>query len=122
MTERLLYWIPRIFTILAIIFMMMFSLDMIGGNEPLGRKILGLLIHNIPAFILIVFLIIAWKWEVAGGVLFVIAFIGMAIFFHTFSGNPGSIPVIAPFLLTGGLFILHQVIYGKKNSTGNPIS
>lgn len=122
MTERLLYWIPRIFTILAIIFMMMFSLDMVGGNEELGKKLLGLLIHNIPALILIAVLIIAWKWEIAGGVLFIIAFIGMAIFFNSFSGNPGSIVVIAPFLITGILFLLHHQIYGKKNISGNPIS
>jgi len=115
MKAKLLYWIPRIFTTLAIIFMMMFSLDSIGGNEPLGRKLLGLLIHNIPALILIVVLIIAWKRELVGGVLFILAFIGGCVFFRSFSGNPGSLVVIAPFFITGILFILHHVLYGKSS-------
>lgn len=113
MKEKLLYWTPRILTILAIIFMLMFSFDTLGGNEPVGRKILGLLIQNIPVFILIGILIIAWKRELIGGALFVIAFIAASIYFRTFAGNPGSLIVILPFLLTGLLFILYHFWYGK---------
>jgi hypothetical protein len=115
MKERILYWIPRIFTILAIIFMMMFSLDVIGEKVPLGKKLLGLLIHNIPALILVVILIIAWKREILGGVLFIVAFIAASILFRSFTGNPGSLIVILPFLITGILFILHHLIY-RRNS------
>jgi hypothetical protein len=114
MVSRLLYWIPRIFTILAIIFMMMFSLDSIGGTDPIGKKILGLLINNIPVFILITILIIAWKRELAGGILFIIAFIAGSIYFRSFTGNTGSIVVIAPFLITGIMFILHHIFYRNK--------
>jgi hypothetical protein len=114
MLEKALYWIPRILTILAIIFMMMFSLDSIGEPGPVGRKLLGLLIQNIPALILIAVLVVAWKREMIGGIIFIAAFIGMAVFFRSFSGNPGSLIVILPFLLTGILFILHHVIFGKE--------
>lgn len=117
MISRILYWIPRILTIFAILFMTLFSLDVFGGNESFGLKILGFLLHNIPVFILIAILIIAWKWELAGGILFILASISGFVFFHSFTGNPGSIIVIAPFLLSGILFILHTVIYpvgGKK--------
>lgn len=110
-----MYWIPRIFTILAIIFMMMFSLDVIGEKVPLGKKLLGLLIHNIPALILIVVLIVAWKRELIGGVLFIVSFIAASIFFRSFTGNPGSLVVILPFLITGLLFILHHLLY-RRNS------
>lgn len=113
MVSRLLYWIPRIFTILAIFFMMMFSLDAFEGDEPLGKKIIGLLIHNIPVFILIIILVIAWKRELIGGVLFILAFIAGGVFFKSFSGNPGSLVVISPFFVTGGLFILHHIFYRK---------
>jgi hypothetical protein len=115
MKAKILYWIPRILTILAILFMLMFSLDSLGGNEPIGRKILRLLVHNIPALILIGILIIAWRKEVAGGILFIVAFIAAAIFFRTFAGNPGSLIVILPFPLTGILFILHHYLYGRKS-------
>ena len=114
MKEKALYWIPRVFTIFAILFMLMFSLDVFEGNEAIGRKLLGFVMHNIPVFILTVILIIAWKWEIPGGILFIAAFIAGGVFFKSFSGNPGSLIVILPFLITGVLFILHHLLYGKS--------
>ena len=117
MKEKTLYWVPRIFTIIALLFMLMFSFDVFDGNETFGRKLLGFLMHNIPVLILIAILIIAWKWEFAGGVLFIIAFIVSCYFFRSFAGNPGSLIVTSPFLITGILFIIHHFLY-RKNSTG----
>lgn len=114
MTAKLLYWIPRILTILAILFMVMFSFDVFQMNEPFHRQLTGFIMHNIPAVILTAILIIAWKWEFIGGIIFIIAFIVAAVFFESFSGNPGSLPVIIPFLITGILFIVHHLLYGKK--------
>jgi hypothetical protein len=114
MKEKALYWIPRIFTILAILFMMMFSIDVFSGNEPLSRKLVGFLVHNIPVWISICVLIIAWRWEIIGGVLYIISFITAAIFFKSFSSNPYSLIVIGPFLIMGILFILHDFLYGKR--------
>jgi hypothetical protein len=113
MKSTILYWIPRILTILSILFMTMFSLDSFEGNQTLGAKMLGFLIHNIPVLILTAVLIIAWKWEVAGGILFILASLVSFIYFHSFSGNPGSIVVIAPFLIAGILFILNSVLYER---------
>ena len=119
MTSKILYWIPRLLAIISILFMTMFSFDVFGGNEPFGAQILGFLIHNIPVLILIAILIFAWMREVIGGVLFILASIIGTWFYHSFTGNPGSLIVIAPFLLIGILFILHAVFFGvspvKKN-------
>jgi hypothetical protein len=114
MIRKILYWFPRLFTIAAILFMLMFSFDSFGGDASLSKKILGFFIHNIPVLILTVVLIVAWKNELVGGILFIVAFIAAAIFFKSFSGNPGSIVVIVPFLITGILFILYHLLYGKK--------
>lgn len=114
MKKNVLYWFPRILTILAILFMMLFSLDVFASNEPFSRKLLGLFMHNIPSLILTVILIIAWKWEFIGGILFLIAFFAAAIFFRSFSGNSASLLIITPFLITGVLFILHYAIYGES--------
>jgi hypothetical protein len=111
MISKTLYWIPRILTILAILFMTMFSFDVFGGNESFGIKLLGFLVHNIPVLILAGILAIAWRWEVAGGALFILASVCGAVFFHSFSGNPASLIVLAPFLLAGLLFLLHHVLY-----------
>jgi hypothetical protein len=119
MKAKTLYWIPRIFTILSILFMMMFSLDVFGGDEPLTRKLLGFLIHNIPALVLIGVLTIAWKWEVIGGALFIVAAIAGSFLFRAFSGNPGSLIVMGPFFIMGILFILHNLLYGKSSGKIN---
>ncbi len=117
MIAKVLYWIPRFLTILSILFMTMFSFDVFGGDESFGAKMLGFLIHNIPVLILIAILIIAWKWEVAGGALFIVASITGTFFFHSFRGNPASLIVISPFLFTGILFILHHILYPvRKNA------
>lgn len=114
MKEKLLFWSPRILSILAILFMIMFSFDAFGGNAPVGKKLLGFLMHNIPAIILTGVLLLAWKWEAVGGVLFLLAAIAGAIFFGSFAGNPGSLIVLAPFCIVGILFIVHHVLYKKS--------
>ncbi|MGC1389619.1 MAG: hypothetical protein WA816_01145 [Bacteroidales bacterium] len=114
MISKILYWFPRILAIFSILFMTMFSFDVFGGNESFGMQLLGFLMHNIPVIILIIILIIAWKWEIPGGVLFILASISGTVFFHSFSGNPGSLIVIAPFLMTGLLFIVHNVLYPES--------
>lgn len=59
MKLKVMLWFSRILAILAIIFMMMFSLDAFGGSDPIIRQILAFLIHNIPAFALILALVIS---------------------------------------------------------------
>ena len=115
MKEKTLYWVPRILTVIALFFILMFSFDVFDGNESIGRKLLGFLMHNIPVLILLAILIIAWKWEFVGGIFFIVAFIVSCYFFHSFSGNPGSLIVTSPFLFTGILFILYHFLYGKKS-------
>jgi hypothetical protein len=116
MRSKLLLWTPRILAILSILFMMMFSFDVFNGNEPLNKKMLAFLIHNIPVLILTLILIITFKWEVIGGILFIISAIAGSLFFHSFSGNPGSLIVLCPWVLVGILFILHDFLYSPKNT------
>lgn len=115
MKTRLFYWIPRILAIVSILFMAMFSLDAFEGKESIGKKLSGLLIHNIPALILIGVLILAWKREVAGGILFLIVFLAGALFFDSFTGNPASLIVISPFFLAGVLFIVNGLFFRIKS-------
>ncbi len=117
MKEKILYWIPRILTILAILFIMMFSIDVFGGGEPLGRQLLGFLIHNIPAFILTAILIISWRWEMIGGVVFIMSAIAGSTIFFTYSHKVGSIIIMIPFLVVGILFILHHTLYVKASTS-----
>lgn len=114
MLLTILKWFARILATLTILFMLMFSLDAFSGDETFARKILGFLMHNIPVFALIIALVIAWRYEIAGGVLFIISFVALGIFFKSFAGNSGSLMIIAPLLIAGITFIVHGIIAPKE--------
>jgi len=71
--NRFIYWTPRILTILFLLFLAMFSLDVISPEYTFWEIMLGLFMHNIPVFVLLTVLIISWKYEIVGGVLFIAA-------------------------------------------------
>jgi hypothetical protein len=111
----ILYWTPRILCILAILFISMFALDSFSPNLTIWQQIGAFLIHLIPSFILLVFLLIAWKWELIGGILFTV--IGVTatpfIYIHNYRMNHSvwmSLMVILfitiPFVIVGVLFII----------------
>ena len=70
---KFIYWTPRILSILFILFLAMFSLDVIEPGRSIGDIIIGLIMHNIPVFILTGLLVIAWKHEAVGAVTFISA-------------------------------------------------
>lgn len=115
MTKKFFYWLPRILAIFALLFMFIFSLDCF--DEGSVKDIfICFVMHNIPALIIAAVLIIAWKWELVGGILFVAAFIAAGIFFKSFAGNPASLVVISPFLLVGILFIVYYYLYLRQKT------
>ena len=70
---KFIYWAPRILSIIFILFLALFSLDVFEGNYGFWETIAGLFMHNIPAMILLIVLIISWKREIVGGIGFVLA-------------------------------------------------
>lgn len=58
-----IYWAPRILAILFLVFLDLFSLDVLEFARTPGDIFIGLLMHNIPVFLLTGLLIIAWKHE-----------------------------------------------------------
>lgn len=71
-SNRLIYWIPRILSILFILFLALFSLDVIIPEASFWEIVSGLLIHNIPVFILTIILLISWKHEIVGAISFIL--------------------------------------------------
>lgn len=119
MKNKILFWTPRILCILAIGFVMMFSVDVFDPKYTLGEQIIGFLMHNIPAWILIVLLVISWKWEFVGGIIFILISIAMILFFTKFlTMNYYSIIVTSPFMIVGALFIWQSKIDKKEKDEG----
>lgn len=71
--NRFIYWTPRILSIIFIGFLALMSLDIFEGNYGFWGTILGLFMHNIPALVLLIVLLISWKYELVGGIVFILA-------------------------------------------------
>lgn len=112
---KFLHWTPRIICILAILFVSIFALDAFGEGMTLWQQIKAFLMHLIPSFALLIILIVAWKFELVGGIIFTLigVIFSPIIFIHNLNMNDSywlSIGIIMtitfPFILTGVLFII----------------
>src|SRR4030042_2717349 len=72
-TAKFLYWAPRILSILFLIFLAIFSLDVFEEGLGFWGTIAGLFIHNIPVIVLAIVLWLSWKREIIAGVIFILA-------------------------------------------------
>ncbi len=109
--NKFIYWTPRILSIMFLCFLAVFSLDVISPGLSFWQIAAGLFIHNIPVFILLIVLLISWKYEIIGGIIFIIAGSFFTVRMLWF-GLSQSI-IAAPALLIGILFIVN---WFKKNN------
>jgi hypothetical protein len=116
------HWLPRIICFLAILFVSMFAWDSFDPGLSFWQQILGFFMHLIPTFILIAFLIIAWKWEFVSGIIFSLIGLGLSPFiiilnyYMNRSISMSSLIILMitfPFLVVGLLFIMSHLIKKK---------
>lgn len=107
---KFVFWTPRILSIIFIAFLALFSLDVFGTGAGFWETLAGFLIHNIPVFVLIAVLVIAWKREIVGAVVFILA--GLLYIFLALRGAGDwrmalvwSLQISGMALLIGGFFL-----------------
>jgi hypothetical protein len=112
---RLFHWLPRIICILAILFISLFAADAFAPGLTIWQQLGAFLIHLIPSAILLAFLIVAWKWELIGGIIFMAVGLTLSPFVfmlnykrtHSIGISLGIILMITiPFVVVGILFII----------------
>ena len=120
---KLFHWLPRILGILAILFISLFAADAFAPGLTIWQQLGAFLIHLIPSFILLAFLIVAWKWEFIGGIFFMV--IGLVftpvIFMLNYNRNDSIwlslviiLTITIPFIVVGILFLISHRLK-KKN-------
>lgn len=110
--KQAMLWSPRISAIIFALFISLFALDVFQEGVKPGEAIIGLLIHLIPTFVIAIAIVLAWRWEWVGAVVFA----GWSILYMATARNfHWSVYVIIagiPFVI-GVLFLLDW-IYRKE--------
>lgn len=77
--KKAFFWTPRLLTILFSIFISVFTLDAFSEGEGFTKTLIAFLIHFIPTAIIVTILVLSWKREWIGGVVFLLLGIAYAI-------------------------------------------
>jgi hypothetical protein len=121
LSKRALFWTPRVLSMAYIAFLSLFALDVFGEGYGFWKTILALVIHLIPAFVLIVALILAWRWEwvgaavyAAAGMLYLITLLPQRI-------SPAvklnwSLTIAVPAFLVAAMFLANWLKRGELHS------
>ena len=115
MSRIVFYWLPRILAILFIAFISMFALDVFReGGSPMQIAI-ALFMHLIPSAVLLIALILAWRWEwigvlffsAAGALMLYIVWVRPLPFYQQSLDHRifGSLIIAGPALLVALLFL-----------------
>ena len=102
--SRLLLWIPRLLSILLILFLSIFAFDVFTEYTDFRPLLKALLIHLIPSFILMIAVILAWKWEWIGAVVFIGA--GLLYLFTALHRLDWVLLISGPLFIVGILYLL----------------
>jgi len=108
MTNKFLHWSPRLLSLLFLIFLSLFALDVF--NEYQGLAALpALLTHLLLPFVLLLAIIAAWKWDLVGA----ITFLAFAIYYVIMVGFGRHwswyVSISGPALVIGILFLLSWI-------------
>lgn len=112
---KFIYWAPRILAIIFLLFLMIFSFDVFGQGYGFWGTALAFFMHNIPVIILGIIIAISWKYEIVGGIAFILA--GLlyitTLIIKAFTGSfewymlSWSLLISGPAFLVGALFLVN---------------
>jgi hypothetical protein len=107
--KQALFWAPRILCILFAAFLSIFSFDVFGEDYGFWETVLALLIHLIPVYIVVIALVIAWRWEWVGAALFItLALVYLIMSWGRFHWS-AYVAISGPLFLLGILFLLNWI-------------
>jgi len=111
--RRLLFWTPRVLGIAFAAFISIFAMDVFTAHYSLPQLLVALGMHLIPTALVVVALIVAWRWEWVGAALFF--GLGVAYIVTMWGRFPLNVyfAIAGPAFLMGLLFLLGW-IYRKE--------
>lgn len=117
MPQKFLHWAPRILSLLFVAFLSLFALDVFDTYSG-WAAVAALLMHLIPSIVLLIVVLIAWKRDMVGAVLF----LGFALFYVGKAGLNQHwnwyLFIPGPAALVGVLFLWNWFLKRKNRKEG----
>ncbi|MEY4375373.1 MAG: hypothetical protein RL760_1540 [Candidatus Eisenbacteria bacterium] len=115
--DWLVYWTPRLFCIAFAAFLCVFALDVFAMPLPPLQKAAALIVHLIPAGIVVAGLVLVWRHEWVGA-----TFFPLLAAVHLFTKGVhldvmGALVIELPLLLLGALFWVNWRHRAQRNET-----
>lgn len=112
--KRWLFWAPRILCIAFALFVSLFALDVFGGDYDFFETILAFLIHLIPTGIILIALVVSWRWEWIGSIAFTALGVLYIVMFwdREFSWSI-YVMMSGPLFLLGILFLINWLCHKR---------
>lgn len=116
--NRILYWTPRIASLLFVAFISLFALDVFGAYQG-WELATALFMHLLPSFVLLVAILVAWRYDLFGG----FAFLALTAWYAWTVGPERNwswyLSIAAPAAVVGSLYLLHWFVERSgKNQIG----
>lgn len=101
--RKLLFWTPRVIVMVFAVFISVFSLDVFGQGYSIGETLIALAMHLIPTALILLALVVAWRWEWIGG----LAFLALGMLYIAFAREMWmwSLLIAGPLVVIGLLFL-----------------
>jgi hypothetical protein len=115
--KRVVFWMPRILCVLFAVFISLFALDVFGEGYDFWETIVALLMHLIPTGIILIALVIAWRWEWVGAILFVVLGVWYTIMAWGEFGWTTYLVIVGPLFLVGALFLANWLYRAELRSS-----
>ena len=110
--KQTLYWTPRIASILFILFISLFALDIFDMGLDFWGTIVGLFMHLLPSIVMAVMLVFAWRREWIGAVVFIGWAVFYVVWFQGFDWIAYALIAGIPFI--NGILFLVDWLYRKE--------
>jgi len=116
--NKWIFWTPRILTIVLIVFLALFALDVFVEGYGFWETLQALFMHLIPNFVLIGVLILSWKREWIAAIFFP----SLAIFYIVWTGLKmhwtAYVTISGSLIIIGILFFINFYLKRKIKKPG----
>ena len=103
--SKLIHWTPRILGIVLFFFLALFALDVFEEKYSFTDLTIAFFMHLIPAFCVLLVLVVSWRWQRSGALIF----LALAIFYPLWTAF--KFHISAYFAISGPLAIIAGLLY-----------